>query len=243
LLQINIKKKKNTQLYPAGKSRMEPIGIILFSALMAFMSLQLIEESIRTLVAGGEQDIDVSWTPIILMIIGIGTKILLYLYCRVLTYSPTAQTLALDHRNDIVINVFGLGMAILANHVKWWIDPMGAMFIASIIFRSWSFQAYEQIQLLVGKSATREFLQKLTYIAMNHHPDIKQVDTCRAFHVGEQVYVELDIVLPEDMPLKQTHDIAESLQIQLEKVEGVERAFVHADYETSHKAEHEHKPL
>ena len=42
------------------------------------------------------------------------------------------------------------------------------------------------------------------------------------------------------MPLKRSHDIAESLQITIEKIEGVERAFVHADYETSHKAQDEH---
>jgi len=234
------RKKKNPELFPAGKSRMEPIGIILFSALMAFMSLQLLEEAVRSLIGGGESNLNVDALPIILMCIGIGIKILLFLYCR-LQSSSTARILALDHRNDIVVNTFGLTMAIMAHHVKWWIDPIGAMFIALIILRSWSSQAFEQIQLLVGKSASGVFLKKLTYIAMNHHPSIKQVDTCRAFHVGENTYVELDIVLPEDMPLKQTHDISESLQISLEKIEGVERAFVHADYETTHRAQDEHK--
>ena len=50
--------------------------------------------------------------------------------------------------------------------------------------------------------------------------------------------VECDIVLPEDMPLKEAHDIGEQLQIKIEKMEDVERAFVHLDYEWDHKAEH-----
>jgi len=37
-----MRKKKNLDRYPVGKSRMEPVGIILFSGLMSFMALQLI---------------------------------------------------------------------------------------------------------------------------------------------------------------------------------------------------------
>jgi hypothetical protein len=47
--------------------------------------------------------------------------------------------------------------------------------------------------------------------------------------------------LPIEMPLKQSHDIGESLQTKLEKIPGVERAFVHNDYSTDHKAIDEHK--
>lgn len=39
------------------------------------------------------------------------------------------------------------------------------------------------------------------------------------------------------MVLRDSHDIGESLQQKLESLPDVERAFVHADYETSHKPE------
>jgi len=35
--------------------------------------------------------------------------------------------------------------------------------------------------------------------------------------------------------LQVTHDIAEELQVKLESLPDVERAYVHVDYETSHK--------
>jgi hypothetical protein len=38
--------------------------------------------------------------------------------------------------------------------------------------------------------------------------------------------------------LRVTHDVAEELQIKLESLPDVERAYVHVDYETSHKPEH-----
>jgi len=234
-------RKKNTQKYPAGKSRMEPLGIILFATLMSFMSLQIIREAAGVLIEQDMPDLRIDAVPITLSAVGIGMKAILYIYCRTLTYSSSGLTLAQDHRNDVVLNLFGIAVAILGQYVYWWVDSGGAILIALIILRSWSATAYEQIVLLVGKSASRSFLNRLTYIASTHHPDILQVDTCRAFHVGADTYVELDIVLPKGMPLQQTHDIGESLQIKLEKIPGVERAFVHADYSTNHRAEDEHK--
>ncbi len=43
------------------------------------------------------------------------------------------------------------------------------------------------------------------------------------------------------MPLKEAHDIGEGLQVKLEKLSPVERAFVHLDYEYEHSPEHDHE--
>uniref|UniRef100_A0A183B9A2 ZT_dimer domain-containing protein n=1 Tax=Echinostoma caproni TaxID=27848 RepID=A0A183B9A2_9TREM len=52
---------------------------------------------------------------------------------------------------------------------------------------------------------------------------------------------QVDIVLPMGMCLKEAHDIGEELQKKLERLENVERAFVHLDYEFTHHPESEHK--
>ena len=72
----------------------------------------------------------------------------------------------------------------------------------------------------------------------DHAEAVLKVDTVRAYHFGTRFLVEVDVVLPEDMPLRQTHDIGEGLQIKLEALDEVQRAFVHIDYEWEHKPEH-----
>jgi divalent metal cation (Fe/Co/Zn/Cd) transporter len=67
---------------------------------------------------------------------------------------------------------------------------------------------------------------------------VKQIDTVRAYTFGGYYFVEVDIVLEEKMPLRQAHDIGESLQDKLERLPEVERAFVHLDFEVSHRPEH-----
>ncbi|KYQ93538.1 putative cation efflux pump [Tieghemostelium lacteum] len=232
------RKKRNYFKYPTGKSRMEPIGIIIFAALMSTVSINLIVEAGSSLYHQNSDPIQLGILPIVFVVLAIGSKVLMYLYCRVLTHSSSAMTLALDHRNDITVNSFGIVMAILGTYIKWWLDPIGALIVALIILRSWTSQAYEQIELLVGKSASPEFLQRVTYLALMHSPEVLKVDTCRAYYQGNNLYVEVDIVLPPDMPLSQTHDIGESLQIKIESLPEVERAFVHVDYEFRHKPEH-----
>jgi divalent metal cation (Fe/Co/Zn/Cd) transporter len=49
---------------------------------------------------------------------------------------------------------------------------------------------------------------------------------------------QVDIELPEELPLKEAHAIGEGLQDKLEKLPEVERAFVHLDFECEHKPEH-----
>jgi divalent metal cation (Fe/Co/Zn/Cd) transporter len=66
---------------------------------------------------------------------------------------------------------------------------------------------------------------------------------CRAYHAGQHYYVEIDVVMDEDLPLKVTHDVSQTLQRKLEGLADVERAYVHVDYEDEHDIKEEHKPL
>ncbi|ORY07725.1 hypothetical protein K493DRAFT_310109 [Basidiobolus meristosporus CBS 931.73] len=228
----------NLLKYPVGKARMETVGIIVFSALMGALSLQLIIEGVRTLLGQNHSPALDTWS-IVCVSSALVTKFILYLYCGALREFPAAKTFAQDHQNDLLVNGFGLTASLLGTKIAWWIDPVGALIVALVILRSWTSTAYENIQLIVGKSADANFLKKVTYIALTHHPKVLQVDTCRAYHAGNNMLVEVDIVMSPDTPLSESHDIGESLQIKLETLPNVERAFVHVDYETSHQPEHQ----
>ena len=115
---------------------------------------------------------------------------------------------------------------------------MGAIVIALIILRSWTMTALEHIRYIVGYAADPQFIQKLVYETITHDSRIVAIDTARAYHAGNNIVAEIDIVLPPEMPLKEAHDIGESLQKKIESLHNVERAFVHIDYETDHKPEH-----
>ena len=67
---------------------------------------------------------------------------------------------------------------------------------------------------------------------------MRHVDTVRAWHFGSRLLVELHIVLDPDMPLREAHDIGEALEVAVERLEDVERCFVHLDFEFDHEPEY-----
>ncbi|KAI1141288.1 cation efflux family-domain-containing protein [Hypoxylon sp. FL0543] len=229
--------------YPVGRTRIETIGIILFCALMTTVAIELLIESARTLAGGPSESDDLQIIPIVFVGVAIFAKGSLMLYCLAYRKYPSVHVFFVDHRNDIVVNIFGLVMSVVGDRFVWYLDPIGAMCIALLILFSWISNAFEQVWLLVGKSAPKEFVSKLIYMSMTHDPLVLKVDTCRAYHAGQKYYVEVDIVMDPDIPLRISHDVSQSLQRKLEGLGDVERAFVHVDYNDDHDIHEEHKPL
>jgi divalent metal cation (Fe/Co/Zn/Cd) transporter len=101
----------------------------------------------------------------------------LCIYCFFLRRYPAVHVFFVDHRNDIIVNAFGLTMSIIGSKVVWYLDPLGAILIGLLILFSWAANAYEHIWLLVGKSAPNEFISKLIYLVVTHDTRIQKVDT------------------------------------------------------------------
>ena len=232
--------KVDARKYPAGKARIETAGNIVFCFLMTAVSFILIAFSIRELVEGSDAGTTKFHLPsVIAVAIAFCTKLALFLYCWALRnqYSQI-HILWEDHRNDLFINGFGILTSVGGSKLRWWIDPMGAIILSTLISVLWLRTAYSEFQLLIGVTADTEMQQLITYISMTHHPLVKAIDTVRAWHSGPRLVVEVDVVMDPEQSLKATHDVAEELQMKLEDLPDVERAYVHVDYETTHKPEH-----
>ncbi|GMY33160.1 metal tolerance protein 10-like isoform X1 [Fagus crenata] len=146
-----------------------------------------------------------------------------------------------NRMQPVGIVVFASVMATLGLQILF---ESGRQIIAKIALytiSNWSKTVMENVGSLIGRTAPPEYLAKLTYLVWNHNKEIKHIDTVRAYTFGCNYFVEVDIVLPEDMALGQAHDIGETLQEKLEKLPQVERAFVHVDFDTTHKQEHKPK--
>ncbi|KAL6998866.1 Metal tolerance protein 10 [Sarracenia purpurea var. burkii] len=235
-------KKPNLFRYPIGKKRMQPLGIIVFASVMATLGLQILLESARELIkkTGPDTSLEKEKWMIGIMVSVTVIKLGLMLYCRRFE-NEIVRAYAQDHFFDVITNSVGLAAAVLAIRFYWWIDPTGAIIIALYTIGSWAKTVVENVHSLIGRTAPPDFLAKLTYLIWNHHEEIKHIDTVRAYTFGSHYFVEVDIVLHEDMLLSQTHNIGETLQEKLEQLPDVERAFVHIDFEFAHRPEHRSK--
>ena len=180
-------KRRNRYEYPQGKTKLEPIAIVILSVVMSVASLLLIKESITKIVVFS-QDPDASKPnyDIVTIVITVATvviKLVLFLICRKVK-TPLCQALATDHRNDVLSNTVVIICGFIGSEQMYeksgvlgleYVDPIGAILISIYIAYSWWETGYEQITLLTGHTAKPEFLNKLTWLALNHNKEIKYI--------------------------------------------------------------------
>ncbi|CAK7272501.1 hypothetical protein SEPCBS119000_005158 [Sporothrix epigloea] len=239
-------KRVDPARFPSGKARLETVGNIVFCFLMTSVSFILIAFSVRDIAAGRssrEAETNKFHLPSILAVaIAFATKFALFLYTWALKdrYSQV-YILWQDHRNDLLINGFGLMTSVGGSKLIWWIDPAGAILLGVIVSTIWLRTALNEFMLLVGVVASVETQQLITYVCVTHSPAVQQIDTVRVYHSGPRLIAEVDVVMARNATLGETHDVAEELQSKLECLPDIERAYVHVDYETTHKPEHAYK--
>jgi divalent metal cation (Fe/Co/Zn/Cd) transporter len=131
--------------FPSGKARLENAGNIVFCFLMCAVSLILIVFSSQDLATHkASEELNKFHLPSIAAVsIAFITKFLLFLYCWGLRsiYSQV-RILWEDHRNDLLINGFGILTSVGGSKLRWWLDPSGAIVLSLLILGLWSRAAY-----------------------------------------------------------------------------------------------------
>ncbi|KAH6709291.1 hypothetical protein BKA61DRAFT_117409 [Leptodontidium sp. MPI-SDFR-AT-0119] len=216
--------------YPVGRRRLEPIGVLVFSVIMVTSFFQVGLECVSRLHSGDHSIIQLTLPAIIIMSSTVLIKFLCWLYCRLIKNS-SVQALAQDAMTDVVFNIFSIIFPLVGFYAKlWWMDALGGLALSVFVIFNWAGTSAGHIRNLSGAAATADERNVLLYLTMRFAKTIKQIQGLQAYHAGDKLNVEVDIVLDENMSLRDSHDLGESLQYVLESVPTVDRAFVHQDY-------------
>ncbi|KAI1259652.1 hypothetical protein F5Y18DRAFT_293051 [Xylariaceae sp. FL1019] len=216
--------------YPVGRRRLEPLGVLVFSVIMITSFVQVALESIQRLAAPDHELIELGIPAIGIMISTVVIKGLCWLWCR-LVKNSSVQALADDALTDIIFNTGSILFPIVGFYCKiWWLDALGGLLLSLVVVVNWSKTSLRHIKNLSGFSATADQRNVLLYLTMRFAKTIRQIQGLQAYHAGDKLNVEVDIILDASTTLRDSHDLSESLGYVLESVPVVDRAFVHADY-------------
>ena len=216
--------------YPVGRRRLEPIGVLVFSVVMVTAFFQVALEGFNKLTSGVHDIVYLTVPAISIMAATVVVKGLCWLYCRLINNS-SVQALAQDAQTDVVFNTFSIIFPLVGYFARiWWLDPLGGILLALYVIINWSRTTGTHIRNLTGAAATADERNVLLYLTMRFAKTIKQIQGLQAYHAGDKLNVEVDLVLDEGTTLRDSHDLGESLQYMLESVPYVDRAFVHLDY-------------
>jgi cation diffusion facilitator family transporter len=216
--------------YPIGRRRLEPVGVLVFSIIMITSFFQVALACFNRLTSGDHSIVELGIPAIAIMVGTVVIKGFCWIWCRLIKNS-SVQALAQDAMTDVVFNTFSIIFPLVGFYAKiWWLDALGGLLLSFYVIFNWSSTSSEHIRNLTGAAATADQRNVLLYLTMRFAKTIKYIQGIQAYHAGDKLNVEVDIVLDEDTSLKDSHDLSESLQYVLESVPTVDRAFVHADY-------------
>ncbi|KAI1326201.1 hypothetical protein F5Y16DRAFT_410982 [Xylariaceae sp. FL0255] len=216
--------------YPVGRRRLEPLGVLVFSVIMITSFVQVALESFQRLIRTNHEVIELGIPALAIMIGTVVIKGLCWLWCR-LVRNSSVQALADDAMTDVIFNTGSILFPIIGFYANiWWLDALGGLLLSLVVIRNWSSTSLQHIKNLSGFSATANQRNVLLYLTMRFAKTIRQIQGLQAYHAGDKLNVEVDIILDASTTLRDTHDLSESLGYVLESVPIVDRAFVHADY-------------
>lgn len=225
--------------FPVGRRRLEPLGILVFSVIMIISYVQILQESVTKLYDGFSgtptEAANLPAVAIGAMAATVILKGIIWFGCiRVKT--TQVQALAQDCKTDVYFNTFSLLFPLIGHQAHvWWLDPLGAAFLSLFIIYDWATTCFENVLRLCGSAVDDKLQKKLTFLAYRFSPLTDGFKSIKAYHAGDGVWAEYDILLDEKTPLRRAHDISETLQYCCEGLDEVDRAFVTVDCKFSCK--------
>ncbi|KAF2719882.1 hypothetical protein K431DRAFT_286361 [Polychaeton citri CBS 116435] len=216
--------------YPIGRRRLEPIGVLVFSVIMITSFFQVALEGFNHLTSPDHTIVQLTIPAIVIMAATVVIKFLCWLWCRLIPNS-SVQALAQDAMTDVVFNIFSIIFPLVGFYARiWWLDPLGGILLSFYVIINWAQTSSTHIRNLTGAAASADERNILLYLTMRFAKTVRKIQGLQAYHSGDKLNVEVDIVLDEGTSLRDSHDLGESLQYVLESVPNVDRAFVHMDY-------------
>lgn len=228
--------------YPVGKRRLEPLGVLIFSVLMVVSFGQVLLESVDRLY--GElvkpdtvKDPSLPMIGVVFMLLTIVIKTFMWLMCHNHKNS-SVRAIAQDSENDVMFNIVSLVFPAVGQYLGWrLLDPIGGGLLSLYIISEWVATLADTTSKLTGKVASAQDVSRCLYL-VSRFSLVQAISGFEMYHVGDTMVAEVDVVLPMSFKLKEAHDLGEIITYCIESLTGIERAYIHLDYNPAGQSGH-----
>lgn len=212
-----------------GHGKAEYIFSLFISISMIVLSCKLLYDSASSLILGSE--LKFSWFLVIICIITIIVKICLYLYTNKLSKKYNNILLEAnkkDHRNDCIVTTFTLISVLLSLANIYWFDGIVGIGISVFICFTGFKIFIESFNVLMDISVDRKTIDLILDIVHNYK-EIEKVDDIYSTPVGYQYVIFITIYVDGNMSTFDSHNLADSLEKDVSKLENVYKTIVHVN--------------
>lgn len=224
-----IASKEPDEDHNLGHGKAEYIFSMLISLTMIFLSIKMIYSSGKSLFI--PYSYHFSLYLIVVCLITIITKLTLFFYTNSIAKkydNLLIKANAYDHRNDCLLTGLNLIAAIIGQFGITYIDGIVGIFLSSWILITGICLYKESYDVLMDKGLDAKTKEKIDEI-VKKYPEITKTNHFNSTPVGYQYQISLTIFVDGNLSTFASHNIANSLEKEISKLDEVFLAIIHVN--------------
>lgn len=220
IIGVRMSSKASDKEHPYGHERIECVAAIVLSVVLLFTGLTIGYSAIQNITSGNYSELAVPGVlALIAAVVSIVTKEAMFWYTKINARRIDSTSLmanAWHHRSDALSSVgalIGIGGARMGYPILDSIASLGiCFFIAKAAYDIFS----DAIDKMVDHSCD-EATERQLYNCVESEDGVLTVDYLNTRIFGNRIYVDVEIGADGNLPLKETHKIAERVHDSVEK--------------------------
>ena len=216
---VKLSGKDSDREHPYGHERMECVAAILLSGILLATGLVIGWEGIQKILSERAE----LRTPGILAaaaaLVSILVKELLFRYVRGFARKLDSTALmaeAWHHRSDALSSIGALAGILGARAGFPVLDPLASVVICVFIAKAAADIFRDAVDKMVDHSCDEETEDQIRLCAVEQ-PEVERIDLLKTREFGNRIYIEMEIAVNGDLPLRQAHDAAERVHDEIER--------------------------
>ncbi|KLO21209.1 cation diffusion facilitator family transporter [Marinitoga sp. 1155] len=201
--------------HPYGHERAETIATKVVSLVIIYAGFEVFINSLKRLI-NKEIIIENIIYVVIVAFISVITKYILYKYRLSIGKKINSNAIiadALNMRNDILTSSSVLiGIGILYFTKVWWLDPLIAIGVSFMIFKTGFEQFMESSNEFMESSQELKKIYNDVIIEAEKLKCARKPHKVRARKFGHKIFVDMHLELPPDMTVKKANEICAKLE-------------------------------
>lgn len=216
--------------HPIGHGRAEAISGLLIVVFLVVVGWEIFQGSVERIL--NPSLITIPETPVAIMaVFGIIINLSVSSYIIEIGKQIKSPAIVADgkhQRTDIFSSVVILIGVIVSNAGYPILDPIIAMLISGLIFKTAYEIGKENIDNIMGKVPSEEFIDKIKEVAEST-PDVENAHDIKVDYLGSYATVSLHVQLDGNMSLEESHKLVHNVQNNIVKeIPEIKYAMVHA---------------
>jgi len=221
-----------------GHGKAEAIAGLTQATFIAGSSLFLIFEAVNRFYH--QQPVENGTVGIGIMLVTIVITAMLVKFQRYVvkkTGSIAITADSLHYVGDLLLNLSVIMALILSIYFDWQMaDPIFALLIAAFILKSAWDITKQSLSQLMDQELPDELREEIKMIALRH-PEVLNLHELRTRSSGRQYFIQLHLEMDGELKLKEAHQIANEVEIEICKAFPNAEVIIHEDMEGLHEHE------